>query len=230
MKSVESLSLPELLKLDVVSEVEKAIGRRVTGEPDLTGILALSISIDAGRRKRNLLAESGDTYMGMQMSAYRTIIESYGFELVLDTPFLGHHAEERHFIYAHCDGLLLSVDSYGGERVNGGKVYYTWQTSPDVKDRHNLTSSGGYIDRGVFTLWQGDHDCREAIIHNLENLRAAGSFVSPWPKPPFLWLLHYMDKEPKNYDYEAITAARIALLPEWVREMICHDDQSEESA
>jgi hypothetical protein len=168
--------------------------------------------------------------MGMQVSAYRTIIESYGFELVLDTPFRGHHAEERHFVYAHRDGLLLSVDTYGGERVNGGKVYYTWQTSPDVKDRQNLTSSGGYIDRGVFTLWQGDHDCREAIVHNLENLRAAGSFVSPWPKPPFLWLLHYMDKEPKNYDYEAITAARIALLPEWVREMIGHRDRSEESA
>jgi hypothetical protein len=230
MKSIKSLSLPEILKFDVIGEVEQATGRRVTTEPDVTGLMALSFSIDAAQRKRELLSEACDTYMGMQMGDYRAIIEAYGFELVLETPFLGHFSDERHYVYAHRDGLLLSVDTYQGERVNGGKVYYAWQTTPDVKDRHSLTSSGGWIDKGVFTLWLGDHDCREAIIFNLDALRAAGKFVTPWPRQPFLWLLHYMDTKTPNYDYEAITAARIALLPEWVRQMICPEDQTEQAA
>lgn len=226
MRNPDTLTLPELLNVDVVSEVEKATGLRVTSEPNIAGMLALSVSMDVGRRKRELLAEIGDTFMGMQADDYRATIEAWGFELVLETPFKGHHKDERYFIYAHRDGLLLSFDTYQGERVNGGKVFYTWRSSPEMKNRHELTSSGRYLDRGIYTLWQGDHDCREALVHNLDALRSAGEFVTPWPQRPFLWLLHYMDTEPDDYDREAINAARIALLPEWVREMIGPDDRA----
>jgi hypothetical protein len=192
MKNVANMTLPELLKFDVTHEVEKA-------KP---------------------LSERDDTFYGMQMDVYRAIIEAYGFELVLETPFQGRNVEERHFVYAHRDGLLLSMDSYDGERVNGGNVYYTWRKNADVKDTHHLTSSGRYLDRGVYTLWEGSHDCREAIVHNLNSLRAEGLFVTPWPQRPFLWLLHYMNTQADGYDCDAINSERIALLPEWVREMI----------
>jgi hypothetical protein len=35
-----------------------------------------------------------------------------------------------------------------------------------------------------------------------------------------MWLLHYMDTKVKGYDYKAITADRIAMLPEDVRTAI----------
>lgn len=222
--------LPDILKFDVVHEVEKFTGTRVAGGGDDVALLALAVSFDHGERKRRALQEVGDTYYGMPIAEYRAIVESYGFEMVLETPFDGSGGEETHFIYAHRDGLLLSVDTYRGKRVNGGNVYYTWKSSPGIKDRHELTSSGRWLDRDRYTIWQGYHDCREAIVYHLDALRTAGTFLSTWPQEQFIWLLHYMDTEAEGYDYEAINAERISRLPEWVQRMICRaNDDCEES-
>ena len=35
-----------------------------------------------------------------------------------------------------------------------------------------------------------------------------------------MWLLHYMDTRDKDYDYVAITKERIAMLPQWARDVI----------
>jgi hypothetical protein len=77
----------------------------------------------------------------------------------------------------------------------------------------NLPLSGG---GGVYESL----DCREAIRYYLGKMRETGTFLPVWENRPFLWLLHYMDTKDEGYDYKAITASRIAQLPEHVRNAI----------
>lgn len=69
-------------------------------------------------------------------------------------------------------------------------------------------------------IWSGDHDCREALKFNIERLLENGIFLKKWKKQPFLWLLHYMDSKTPGYNHEQITKDRIALLPEYIQEII----------
>lgn len=75
-------------------------------------------------------------------------------------------------------------------------------------------------DKELFYIWSGDHDCREGLKHNISKMVNNGKFLKKWKKQPFLWLLHYMDTENDNYDYEAINKERIAKLPKDVQELI----------
>jgi len=76
-----------------------------------------------------------------------------------------------------------------------------------------------YIEANqLISIWSGDHDCREAIKFNISQLKENGTFVKNWIKPPFLWLLHYMDTKVEGYDHEAITMERLKKLPEHVVE------------
>lgn len=162
------------------------------------------------------LAARGDTVFSNSLDRYESIIKDYGFELALDVPFTDPYdsADEHLFVYWHPYGLLLKFDTYQGVRVNGGKVQYCWKPAdPDARETWKLTSSGSYSN-GV---WVGDHDCREALIFNLENLRKNGDFLNPWPTLPFMWLLHHGDTKVEGYDYEAITNERISFLTEHVR-------------
>lgn len=90
------------------------------------------------------------------------------------------------------------------------------------KDNHKRTWKGRRFRDAQYKrmVWCGDHDAREALVHKITKLEERGSFVPVWSKRPFLWLLHYMDTKEEGYDYNALNAARIAAMPEWVQEMI----------
>ena len=207
-------------------------GEQITGESykcdEGTSTLGLMLTMQHTQVKNERLMALGDTTLQNDLIRYTDIIESIGFELVLDLPFTtpswnpGAPARNEHyFIYAHRDGLLLSFDTYGETRVNGGNVYYCWK--PSVENYWGLTSTGNmYVDDQGDEYWGGDHDCREAIKHKLGKLCDNGTFYAQWPKGNriFIWLLHYWDVRTEGYDYEAINAERIAMLPGWVRTMI----------
>lgn len=81
---------------------------------------------------------------------------------------------------------------------------------PSKDFRNEVFRRHGYV-------WSGDHDCREALIHNIAMLEQYGTLIEPWENVPFLWLLHHMDTRQEAYDHEAITKSRIGKLPEDVR-------------
>jgi len=207
--------------LEVLHTDPLGIAEELTGvsykEDEGTQWLGFGIMQEKNKIVERELKERGDTVFSNDLDRYQQIITDYGFELALEVPFTAQYdnAEERMFIYWHPYGLLLKFDTYQGVRVNGGKVQYCWKPAdPDARETWKLTSSGGYYG-GV---WVGDHDCREALIFNLENLRTHGEFVNPWPSLPFMWLLHHGDTKVENYDYVGITSERISMLPEHVRE------------
>ena len=217
----------DLLTFDPLDAAEQITGESYKCDEG-TSALGFLLALQHNQVKNERLMALGDTTLQNDLVRYTDIIKSLGFELVLDLPFTapGWNPEdparnEHYFIYAHRDGLLLAFDTYDETRVNGGKVYYCWK--PGVENYWGLTSSGSmYLDDQGEKFWGGDHDCREAIKHKLGKLWDNGTFYAQWPKGNriFLWLLHYRDTRTEGYDYEAINAERIVMLPDWVRTMI----------
>ena len=67
----------------------------------------------------------------------------------------------------------------------------------------------------------GNHDCREAIIHNLMRLEQYGNFIEPWEGDPHIWLRHHDDTLIDVYTgRNTISQERIAKLPEFVRKSL----------
>ena len=219
----------ELINFDPLQEAEQLTGVSYK-EDETTSMLGLALAISHNVVKDAHLTAEDDTLLMNDLDRYQRIITEMGFELVLDLPFEapGWDAgepprKERYFIYAHCDGLLLSFDTYQGVRVNGGHVYYCWKNKPSTERNWGVTSSGSMRPDGQGELyWAGNHDCREALRHKIGNLRQHGTFLQQWPSghQMFLWFLHHQDTKDDGYDHVAITNSRIQMLPEWVRTMI----------
>lgn len=213
--------LDSILRFDPLDAAE-----RLTGKSSYETIaVGLVLAQQHAELKREVLTQRGDTTFNDTLPRYLSVIETAGFEKVLEVPFLDDsretHYENALLIYARRDGLLLSFDTYfGNKSVNSGYLYYHWKPyqmpSRDNRYYSSHTSSGGWH----YGIWVGNADCREGLIYHIDRLAANGEFLPKWKEKPFLWLLHYMDAKQPNYDYKAINAERIAMLPSWVQEMI----------
>jgi len=74
--------------------------------------------------------------------------------------------------------------------------------------------------KSLINIWSGNHDCREAIKFNINQLLENGKFLKKWKEQPFLWLLNYMDSKPKDYDHKKITEERLNKLPKHIIDCI----------
>jgi hypothetical protein len=216
-------TLKEILDFDPLAAAEKLTGKSYkTSEPTMAlGFLA---HLSHGERKKAALAEQDDTQFSNTVENYTRIIREEGFEKVLDIPFAGRFVEwrdppqESYQIWFHPDGLLLAFDTYRTDHINGAKFYFNVRfDDPNLRWSLRCSSSCAKSDISVLV---GDFDAREAVRFHIRQLRTAGQLLNPWAEQPFLWLLHHMDTEDKNYDYKTINAERIAMLPEHVRTAI----------
>lgn len=204
----------KLLSYDAISDAEQRTGVSYKDDERVTAI-GLHLMQDNNAATDAILKMNGDTTFCMTTAEYIRVIESIGFRRLLCEGFNDKdgHCEEF-FIYWLEPCILLRFDTYHGDR-NSGDFYYAWKPNREAYEkRWDFTSSGGMDDKGI---WTGHHDCREGIKLNLYRLFTNGTFVAPWPKTPFLWLLSHGD-DPKNY--KAINAARIAKLPKEIQTVI----------
>lgn len=207
-----------LLEYDPLAHAEQLTGESYK-DSQSTMALGFGLLQGSAAAKNAALIERGDTVLSNDLDRYEQIIGEYGFRKVLEIPFATGERQERFFVWFHAPfGLLLSFDTYQGDHVNGGKVRYNWRPSDECQDRWKCTSSGHFRKDGI---WVGDHDCREALIFNLERLRKNGTFVSPWVEQPFMWLLHHGDTKAQDYDHVAISKERLGMLPPDVQEVVC---------
>ncbi len=222
-----------MLVFDPIEHVETALGS--LEERDV-GLTALAVGMLHNEAKTKLLKDINDTHFGMTVAEAIQLFTTNGFEQVLDLPFVRDHDGETitEYLYVFVDkvrGILLKFDTYG-DAINSGNAYYCIEhklgiTNPSLR----TTSSGGY--RLIYKnpdryCWVGNHDCREALLFNLKQIETEWTFMPQWPNGhnQFLWLLHYVDTKDSHYnrnacyDYDAITAERVAMLPKWVQTMI----------
>ena len=206
------------LKFDAIQAAEDLTGLD-SHNTDLPVWLALGMMQANGKRKAELLTANLDSTFSNKLDYYEQVLAAEGFEKVLEIPIphdptLEREYGDRYFVYWHPDGLLLSFDSYCGDSVNGGHIYFNFKMN-DPQEFYLLNIPVGSCNGVADSI-----DCREAIRYYLGKMRENGKFLPVWEHRPFLWLLHYMDTKAEGYDYKAITAERIAMLPEHVRKAI----------
>lgn len=224
--------LYDTLHLDPIGFAEQVTGSSYKDDPD-TLALGFGILQDQAKLKERVLTARGDTTFRNKLDRYVRIITDYGFRLVLDVPFEmegygrdGVTTTEHLFVYWHDDGLLLAFTTYQETNVNGGNVYYAWEPN-DWNDPECWRCTSSHEAVGDDNVILGYHDCREALIFNLEQLRKHGRFLNPFPRAPRLWLAHYGPSDKKDHrepgfceHYERIRQERAALLPDDVREAL----------
>lgn len=110
------------------------------------------------------------------------------------------------------------MESYRTDTLNTGKAFCV-ERNGDEYAYPPQCSGGFYGDDRVFV---GDYDIREAFAYRLNRMKETGTFAKQWPQSDFLWLLHWMDTKAEGYDYKAITAERLAMLPEHVQKAIAY--------
>lgn len=197
-----------LKAIDPIDIAEKLTGRSADNADVSLGV-AMPLMHEVQRQKKDLAILTDDTYFSMPMKDFKSTLKRMGFELVLEDPL-----DEGNFyrIWWHKDGFIISSDSYWGDKsVNGGNMYFSFE--PNKKYWVEGCSGGG----GTHMY---SYDIREGLRAKIEDLRENGKFLNPWNQFPFLWLLSYMDTKVEGYDFKAITAARIARLPQEVQDCI----------
>lgn len=162
--------------------------------------------------------------------------EACGFEKVLEIPFVGHNERtDTFYVYFHTRlGILLTFDTIGGERLNGGHYYYQWRPAHGV-DHYPSLQSGGWKEVDGEWIWAGFGDCREGMIWRINELANQGIFITPWIKHDGIFrpnFVHYGDHSKEsdiNWDegYKAYCKAckekapeRMNMLPDYVKEAI----------
>jgi hypothetical protein len=213
--------LTDLLALDPLDAAEKLTGKFYKDDPD-TMWLGLAMHVGHASAKEHALAAAGDTHYNSTLTEQMAVFVDLGFTVVLTDAFAGRSWDdeptpaETFTILWHPAGILATVESYQGDRRNSAKIYYNWQPNPDRTAR-DVISSGHTTGSGVLI---GDHDVREGLRHTFNRMTSLGAFLPQWVERPWLWLLTYTDTDAQGYDHKAITEARIARLPENVRDAI----------
>lgn len=205
-----------LLKTDPLAEAEE-----ITGESYKTSKATMALGFlkmhELNRDKDSLLGSNQDTVYSMKTEEWESAIKAMGFEEILTIPFKSEGYEDKFVCCWLNPGILLCYDTFSGGR-NAASIYYCWKPDEDVKDRAwEFQSTGCWTEDGILI---GSHDAREALRFNLYRLLTHGTFIAPWPKQPFLWFLHHGDTKIEGYDYKAINAERIAMLPKKVIDVI----------
>ena len=208
-----------LLKADPLTEAEE-----ITGESYKTSKATMALGFlkmqELHRDKDALLGSNKDTVLSMKTEEWEALIKKMGFNELLTIPFESGKQKEKLVICWLEPGILLCYDTCGLVYRNASSIYYCWKPDEDTEKTgktYEVISSGTWTEDGVIL---GSHDAREALRFKLYKLFTYGTLITPWPKKPFLWLLHHGDTKDKNYDYEAINAERLAMLPKKVVDVI----------
>lgn len=224
----DDVSLDHALRFDPLDTAEKLTGKSYKQDQSV-GHLGLAISLIHNEQKQQMLAAAKDSHYGTTLAEYLAIVAEEGFIKVLETPFEvdGNRKEIQFHFYHPKDGMLLVFNTYLGNTINSGNLYYNWipDTLPGmvtdydrmdpktytfpfkkegriwVNGAHEATSSGGVhgYDKDGRPIFSGYHDCREALRFHIRQLRSFGEFVKPWKDRPFLWLFGYdMEREARK--------------------------------
>lgn len=154
--------LLNIMKIDPLHVAEQLSGKSYK-EDESTTLLGFAIQMDKSNELQRRLSELGDTQFSNQLDDYLKIVQSFGFEIIYQAPFISDNKTEQHFILWHNDlSILLNFDTFTWEGhapgVNGGHFYYNW--SPHCGNwSSGVTSSGGFVsekDMPHLTMWEKD--------------------------------------------------------------------------
>ncbi len=167
-------TIGELLRQDPLQQAEEATGKSYKAD-DGTVFLGMFMAQVRQNALRAALEAAGDTRFTMTTEDYIRVIEGAGFVRALAVPFANddEDSENLFFYWKADDGLLLTFDTYYGNR-NSGKCYFNLRLNPDGPYPTRYSGGVAHNDPSVIC---GDIDCREALLYRLNELRACGEFL-----------------------------------------------------
>lgn len=150
MNNLEAVD--KLLKFDGLSIAEKITNTDYKSNED-TVWLGMALQMSNNEKLKTLLNANDDTFFSNTVSDYIRKITSIGFKEIytedfIYTPDYGDKNPQQEKMYCFFQyelGILLSFDTFDGERVNSGKFYYNWSPNDLHGRRGNITSSGSFI-------------------------------------------------------------------------------------
>ena len=186
--------LKKLLNTDPIAQFEKRTGKHYSENDELDDLEMMRDVFAHNSNKAAMLEASGDTTFSMSAMKYEECIREFGFQEIYSESFeVEGKPDELKVFWMKRWGLLLHYDTFMGQR-NGGKVWYNW--IPNQNASRAVTSSGGLKVDGDVTIWVGNHDCREALRHNMVRLNAEGEFLPVWKfQPSCMWITHHGEKD-----------------------------------
>jgi hypothetical protein len=206
----------KVLKFDALSEAEKLTGKSYKEDQE-TAALGMLLMMENNKAKEQNLRAERDTYFNQSLATYLDIMREIGFNIGVADPFQGNSKQETYYILWRPDGILLTFDTYGGDHLNGGSFYYNWVPYGEY---YPWISSGSGHDIDGLNVWEGYHDCREAVRHKLRGLQEHGKFLAPWKVGPSIHLGHYKTVKPPITEWTNYLKAQneinlhyLALLP-----------------
>lgn len=226
-----------LLKFDGLVAAEKIAGLSYK-ESALTEEFGLGLMIANNNAKKECLEKLNDTHFGMTFAEFISLIESNGFVKAYEEEFPNPHGEEiimEKLVVYWKNGVLLEATSHWNS-LNGGSILFNWEPNPNLERYTALNGcSNGPIIIGktepkpFYNKWtdkwedrienvysntrDGSCDVREGLFLKISDLEEQGKFISPWIKPPFLWLVNYYENKVPGYDYNKITYKKILGFP-----------------
>jgi len=198
------------LNFDPLGGAEKITGKSYKDDEE-TAALGMLLHMSHNKKKQALLKDSNDTHYNISFDETLAIYKELGFEEAYSETFKStawypdsEVVDEQYKVLWNPDGVLATVESYNGARVNNTKIYYNWRPN-DTKNFWQHTSSGHLTDGDV---WAGYHDVRDGLKHTLSQLRAHGEFLPTWEERPWFWLVNYSDERNKTDDSDYFTKVK----------------------
>lgn len=219
--------LKDILEFDPIDDAERKTGQSYKTSK-FTAALGFISHLEHTANKHTVLAQLDDTSMATPLPDYLRIVKEIGFETVYHESFLYKkygHTDEQYIMWRN--GVLLSFDTWHGNKVNGGNFYYNWRYN--VEKYWEYTSSG-HIHK-TENVYVGHHDCREAIRFHIRKLEENGSFLPVWIETVRPWLINYNDSHKveelygdnwtlRMKEYDRINKEKIERLPKNIQEAI----------
>lgn len=203
--------MSKVLGKNVSYKDEGAVGKIITGM-GFRGMLQLS------QTKRELAAMNRDTHFSSKLNDYLAVVEDLGFKLMLklEIPKYGYRETDHQYIYATDDGLVLCFDSYRGDVVNGGSVYFNWANNDPDNPAAPISGSGGTdaLDKEANTIlkrdfkYEYDHETRTVTVDEWADYLKDGGWT--------IWVGNFDCREFLRRKVEALRS-RGELLKTWAK-------------
>lgn len=227
--STTQKAVANALRFDALAHAEQLTGQSYK-EDKGTEALGFLMHLDHVKNKRAILEFTGDTHFSMPWTDFKAMLPRLGFTIMFTEPFKDEQRGDEEAVCAWDDrrGALIWAETYRLSAkdsryppgINSGSVYFCWKSNESNVWLERCSSSPIQNEAGEYIGRSYSYDVREGLKHTLEQADTLGTYMKPWPGKPFLWLLTYMDPKTPGYNHDAITAARLAKLPESVRNII----------
>lgn len=237
-------SVLDALRFDALSEAERVTGKSYKTDK-ATEAIGFGLHLRKVQETHALLESIGDTSFRRTAAWTLARMMQDGFDIVLTEPFVGYPGESNYderlyVLFCKRRGVLVKLETYGrGSEHNPegscNHIDFLFNWRPAHADARLESYSGhGFVDpEPLFAAERSEYnpegkvygivgyiDGREGMFTRLQWMEQNGRFLTPWIEQPWMWFLTYQDTKTAGCDHNAITAARVAKLPEEVRRAI----------